>query len=321
MSDPLLTIPTISAATADHTRQSYVIFKNSHWSVLKASGPTVSEYLHGQITQDINKLGAQQAIHSALLSPQGKAVSEIYIVSGHDDELILLAPQSYAVATVARLRQFALGQQLRIGIVDSLAVAAVYGAHAANGLKEFGLVEPDQRWLSQSSKQGEDTFAIVMQNQPKAYWIISLQTEIDRIIQHSHQTQVHELEALRILQGFPVFGSEWDERLHPLNANLIEFDGVDFKKGCYVGQEVTSRMHWRGGIKKKLYRVRIDAPPAELPCPIRSRANIGELKSAAMDANGDCFGIALLPIEVAESGASLSIENNTNITPLEACHA
>ncbi len=321
MSDSLLSIPTISSLTTDHTRQSYLIFNNSSWAVLKASGPTLREYLQGQITQDMDKLNKQQAIHSALLSPQGKAVSDIYILSGHDDELILLTPRSHAVETVARLRQFALGHQLRIGIVESLAVAAVYGAHAADGLKRFGLIEPDQSWLSQCDKQGEDTFVITMQKQAKSYWIISTKTQIDQFMQDQYPTTEEELEALRIQQGFPLFGMEWDERLHPLNANLIEFEGVDFKKGCYVGQEITSRMHWRGGIKKKLYRVQLETSPLALPCPIRSSANIGELKSAAIDHNGACFGIALLPIDVAESDATLSIDHGTHITIMEACHA
>jgi len=319
MSAPMLTLSTISAATADHIKQSYAIFKNSHWSVLKASGPTVREYLQGQITQDMDKLGIQQAIHSALLSPQGKAVSVVYILSGHNDELILLTPKSHAVETVARLRQFALGQMLRIGILDSLAVAAVHGIHAADGLQKLGLTESDQAWLSQSSKPGEDCFAIRIR--PNAYWLISSQTAIDQISRDQHQGTENELEALRIMHGFPHFGIEWDERLHPLNANLIEFNGVDFKKGCYVGQEVTSRMHWRGGIKKKLYRVQINNCPVALPCPIRSTTNIGELKSAAMDDNGVYFGIALLPTEAVESDSKLTLENDTNITIVEACHA
>ena len=312
-------IPTISRATAEHTKQSYAIFKNSHWSVLKASGPTLREYLQGQITQDMDKLDTRQAIHSALLSPQGKAVSEIYILSGHDNELILLTPKSHAVETVARLRQFALGQQLRIGIVESLVIAAIHGTQATNGLNAAGLAVPDQAWLSQSSQASEDCFAIRIR--PDAYWLISNQTTIDLLSLNQHQGTEDELEALRIQHGFPRFGMEWDERLHPLNANLIELDGVDFKKGCYVGQEVTSRMHWRGGIKKKLYRVRMNNCPVTLPCSVRSSANIGELKSAATDDNGLCFGIALLPIDVAESDSKLTLDNDINITILEACHA
>jgi len=126
---------------------------------------------------------------------------------------------------------------------------------------------------------------------------------------------------MRIIRGMPDFGAEWNESVFPLNANLIEFDGVSFEKGCYVGQEVTSRMHWRGGIKKKLYRVAIDGSPDTLPCPIKSTANIGELHSAAINHENNCFGIAHLPIETVESQAQLYLENGAEISILEPCHA
>ena len=319
-------IPTLSSVTANQLKQSYILFRHTHWSVLKASGPTVRQYLQGQITQDMNKLNEQQAIHSCVLSPQGKAISEIYILQGGNRELILLTPTSHAVATVERLRQFSLGHQLRIGIVDTLALYALSGNKAVDALAEFELSKPNSSWLSCSARQDEDIFALAMPNAPQNYWIIANQKQINQIqnvrTDTDHiQTDERELEALRILQGFPRFGCEWDERLHPLNANLIEFDGVDFEKGCYVGQEVTSRMHWRGGIKKKLYHVSLNTQPSELPCSIRSSVNIGELKSAAIDDNGHCFGIALLPIEIAESDAKLTLGHDTNVTILEACHA
>ncbi|MBL4774672.1 MAG: folate-binding protein YgfZ [Mariprofundus sp.] len=318
-----LYLPTISAATAAHIKQAHIISHNNRWSVLKASGSNIRQYLQGQITQDIEKLNSQQAIHSCILSPQGKAVSEIYIIAGHNDELIILTPSSHAVATVERLRQFSLGQQLRIGVVDSLAVATAHGVSAINMLTDFGIQADSSHsdWLACSNNEAEDTFAMNMQSELQSYWVIGAKTHLDQIIHKQQQANDGELEALRILHGQPVFGVEWDERLHPLNANLIEFDGVDFKKGCYVGQEVTSRMHWRGGIKKKLYRVQLDAQPLELPCPIRSSANIGELKSAAIDAQGSCFGIALLPIETAESHVNLTLEQDNNVTILEVCHA
>ena len=317
----LLSLPTFNRATADYLKQSHSIARNRYWSVLKASGPTIRDYLQGQITQDINKLTDQQAIHTALLSPQGKAVSELFIIAGHDEELLLLTPSSHAEASVARLRQFTLGHQLRMGIVQTLAIYDMHGSDLSGTMQTLDLALPEQGWLSCSKKTDGDTFCLTMQNTPQSYWLIGNCSELDQQTNSSQSANNDEAEALRILQGFPRFGMEWDERLHPLNANLIEFDGVDFKKGCYVGQEVTSRMHWRGGIKKKLYRVQIDGRPVALPCPIRSSANIGELRSAAIDERGECFGIALLPVEVVESNTALTLDNGTNITIMEACHA
>ncbi len=317
----LISLPTINRATADHLKQSNHISINRHWSVLKASGPTIRDYLQGQISQDINKLNDQQAIHTALLSPQGKAVSELYIIAAHNEELLILTPISHAEATVARLRQFTLGHQLRMGIVQTLALYDMHGSDLSDTMQRLDLAPPELSWLSCSKKTDSDTFCLTMHNTGQSYWLIGNSSELDQQINSSQPADNDEAEALRILLGFPRFGMEWDEQLHPLNANLIEFDGVDFKKGCYVGQEVTSRMHWRGGIKKKLYRVQIDGRPDALPCPIRSSANIGELRSAAIDERGECFGIALLPIEVVESNTDLTLDNGTHITTLEACHA
>ncbi|MFQ5519612.1 MAG: YgfZ/GcvT domain-containing protein, partial [Mariprofundus sp.] len=300
-------LPRLTPETVDQLSQGLAVCKCNNWSVLKASGPKLREYLQGQITQDIGKLTNTQGIHSCILTPQGKAVSELYIFEGHNDELILLTPAAYAETTVARLRQFSLGYQLRIGVIETLGICSLQGANAAEILGDLDLSEPDQGWLSTSQKQHDDSFAMVMSENPQAYWIISSDKQIEAIIDRYHTTNEDELEAMRIMRGLPDFGVEWDASTHPLNANLIEFDGVSFDKGCYVGQEVTSRMHWRSGIKKKLYRVIINGTPETLPCPIRSTANIGELKSAAIDQTGQCYGIALLPIEVFESGSTLSL--------------
>jgi len=316
-------IPALSEHTADQLLNAYVLASRSNWSVLKASGPTVRDYLQGQITQDMGKLTANQAIHSCILSPQGKAMSELFIAeSNNDNELVLLTPSTHAVATVARLRQFALGHELRMGIVESMGVCAVQGANAAQLLNAFGVPEPGDNWLASSRNNQTGSISMVMPGMPRGFWIISDKAHIDKVIRGSENiVPENEMEAMRIIRGMPDFGREWNESIFPLNANLIEFDGVSFEKGCYVGQEVTSRMHWRGGIRKKLYRVSINGLPDTLPCPIKSTVNIGELHAAAMDHENHCFGIAHLPIETAESNTPLYLQNGTEITILEPCHA
>jgi len=316
-----LKIPHLSEATADALLHDFVVTQRSRWSVIKASGATVRDYLQGQITQDMAKLTPTQGIHACLLTPQGKAITELYIFEGHHCELILLTPASHAVATVGRLRQFALGHQLRIGVVDALAVCAAQGANAAELLNSFDLAEPEGNWLSSSRHSCEESFTVVMPERPRGFWIISSSEKIIQLLTQHKTADENEFEAMRIMRGFPDFGVEWDESTHPLNANLIEFDGVSFDKGCYVGQEVTARMNWRGGIKKKLYRVAIDGRPTTLPCPVLTSSKIGELKSAAIDHESNCIGIALLPIEIAESDATLALDDGSIVKILEACHA
>jgi len=311
----------LNRMTADRLLHDAVVARRKRWSALKASGSGLRNYLQGQITQDMNRLTPARAIHSCVLSPQGKAISELYVLEGHADELIILTPASHAEATVARLRQFALGLSLRIGIVSALSIYSIQGANAAQVLADFGIAEPTGGWLASSRIPGEDSYALVMPENPRGFWLISSMERLTVLGSRHATIDEDQYDAMRIMRGIPEFGVEWDESTHPLNANLIEFDGVSFDKGCYVGQEVTSRMHWRGGIKKKLYRVAIDGRPDALPCPVHTTTNIGELRSAAIDHENNCIGIAHLPVAVVEADAPLTLANGAHIEILEACHA
>ncbi|HXH72304.1 MAG TPA: folate-binding protein [Mariprofundaceae bacterium] len=317
-----VSIPSIMPQTADLLLHSYCLGGRSNWTVLKASGPTIRDYLQGQITQDIRRLTATQAIHTAVLSPQGKAVGELYILQGRDDELVMLSPSASAVDVVARLRQFAIGHEVRIGIVEQLSVCSLQGANAVEGLKLFGLPEPGDRRLAASRRDDADCFALTSPADPRGFWVVADSEQIRQQLAASPRTiGEDQVEAMRIIRGLIRFGEEWDAALSPMNANLVEFDAVSFDKGCYVGQEVTSRMHWRGGVKKKLYRLRLAKAPSSLPAPIQTDVAIGELRAAANDPGGQCFGIGLLPIETVESGKSLQLADGSVVQVLEPCHA
>ncbi len=325
MDDQQYSIPRLSAQTADKLQHGHIICRESHWVVLKASGKDLREYLQGQITQDMKRLSAHQGIHACLLTPQGKAVSELYILEGYQDELVILTPSTTGEEVVARLRRFALGYTLRIGIVDSLALYSVQGATAGAFLDEMDLTLPENTWLSSSRHPQKEYLSVLMHVKPRTYWLVADATLFAR----KNVPEACELEALRIIGGLPRFACEWDASIYPLNANLIEFDGVSFDKGCYVGQEVTSRMHWRGGIRKKLYRVQIpglkkndsgENQQPEIPCPVISTTPLGTLRALACDHEGHFFGIALLPIETVESDTPLKLENGTEIRVIEACH-
>ena len=303
----------------------HIVAERSCWRVLKASGDGLRDYLQGQITQDITRLKPEQAIHACLLTPQGKAITELYICQGKGDELIILTPAHVAVETVARLRRFSLGYQLRIGVVEDFGVFSLQGAHAGAALAKLGLAEThDDTWLACSRDEQGETFAMLIPREPRGFWLIGRKQTL--VAQLPVQIAEEQCEAMRIVHGLPRFGVEWDASLHPLNANLIEFDSVSFDKGCYVGQEVTSRMRWRGGIKKKLYRVQLpetrqNASPS-LPCPVlHTNLRIGEIRSLAFDADGQCFGIALLPIESVNEVTPLHLENGESISVIEPCHA
>ncbi|MDQ6955771.1 MAG: folate-binding protein [Mariprofundaceae bacterium] len=276
-------------------------------AVLKASGEGIRDYLQGQITQDINLLTPTNPIYTAVLTPQGKMIADMHIID-IGDELILITQATYAATLVERLRRFALGHGIRLGCVESLGILSIQGEATKQIIQEITQPIEASLPMSEAASQG--------------VWLVMKNADIHKALANIPNTcDESDLEKATILYGTPRFGRDWNASTHPLNANLIEMNGVNFDKGCYVGQEVTSRMHWRKGIKKKLYHVKIKGNSPHAPCPIQSKHKIGMLTSAATNASHESFGIAHLPIESVENNTPLSLENGDNITVLKACHA
>ncbi|MDQ7001453.1 MAG: folate-binding protein [Ghiorsea sp.] len=291
------------------------VAKRDAFSVIKASGENLLKYLQGQIAQDVEKLSAKQAIYTVILNPQGKAVAEFYLllIKEKDDwaEVMFLCPSAYALNLVERLRMFALGYDLRIGKVSSWQVVSVQGDNVDNLLQSHDLPVPPTGQLA--SVQLDDV-SVLRMPEPSAdgVWVICADVPL------SCQVDESDMDQGRILHGTPQLGIDWDIKLHPLNANLMERGGVSFDKGCYVGQEVTSRMQWRGGIKKKLYRVQLDTA-VDVPCAIYTTAKVGEISSLSPTKDGQYRGIALLPIETVEAGKPLATEQAVSIAVLGVC--
>jgi len=290
------------------------IAKRNTFAAIKASGENLLKYLQGQLAQDVSKLSENQAIYSVILTPQGKPISDFYLLltkrENYWAEVMFLCPSAFALNLVERLRMFALGYELRIGKVSSWQLFSVQGGDVDGFLLANNLPVPLHETLASVHL---DTVSVlrIAEPCPSGVWVVgdlSLSCNADE----------SEMERGRILQGTPLLGVDWDTKLHPLNANLMDRDGVSFDKGCYVGQEVTSRMHWRGGIKKKLYKVQLDDAVA-LPCPVQTSVKVGELTSLAQDDSGHFFGIALLPIAVVDSGESLATETGCKLSVIGIC--
>lgn len=233
----------------------------------------------------------------------------------------MIARKDYAEALVGRLRQFSLGHELRVGIVGLLKLISIQGSQADEFLKEHKLPIPAESRLSTNSAADREAFVIRMAEvADDGIWVI---TDDREALMDKPEFVVDEsvIHAARVMKGMPTYGIDWNEKIFPLNANLIEFDGVSFEKGCYVGQEVTSRMQWRGGIKKKLYRVQLESFPKELPCPISATVEIGMVTSAAMDESGKVFAVAYLPIEIVENKTPLIDPEGDSVQVIGICHA
>lgn len=225
-------------------------------AVLRVSGPETLEFLQGLVTNDVRRL-AEGPVYAALLSPQGKYLFDFLMLANGDAAVLIDVSADRAAALAQRLGLYRLRAKVAIE-VTALAVVIGTGPVPAGGF-------PDPR------DAGLGWRAVVDDPAPLLAGRVAL-TAADR-------------DAARVALGVPETGIE----LQPDDSYILEMGferlhGVDFRKGCYVGQEVTARMKHKTELRKGLARVRVEgeAPPPGTEIT-RDGRPVGVLLTAAGD--------------------------------------
>ncbi|MBC8049825.1 MAG: folate-binding protein YgfZ, partial [Chitinophagales bacterium] len=201
--------------------------------VLRVSGPDAGAFLQGLITNDLDKTVDGRAIYTALLSPQGKILFSFFIVR-REDAFWIDYPSELAAALAKRLALYKLRSAVAIeDVSEAYCVTATWG--------EGGIA-------------GEESFADP-RLPPLGYRRISPRTEL---------VDSAGYDAHRIALAVPEGGRDYvygDAFPHDVCMDLL--NGVDFKKGCYVGQEIVSRMQHRGTARRRVVAVVAETPLTE----------------------------------------------------------
>lgn len=244
-------------------------------SVLRVGGAEARKYLQGLITNDIGKAQGAEAIHAGLLSPQGKILFDFFALGAGDGFLIYVA-QEKAAELLKRLVFYRLRAQVEITEEPSLAVAAAWGGTPR--LPEGAMLYADPR-LSELG------FRILV---PKGTQAAELGCA---------PAPGEDYRAFRISLGVPEGGLDYGfGDAFPHEALFDQLNGVDFKKGCYVGQEVVARMQFRGTARKRIVPVEgetsLPAPGAGIEADGMPIGTIGSVNGAS--------GLALIRLDRAE---------------------
>jgi len=243
--------------------------------VLRVRGADARKYLQGLITNDIGKAQGVHAIHAGLLSPQGKILFDFFAIAAGDGFLIDVA-EDRAGELLKRLSFYRLRAQVEIEEEPSLAVAAAWGG--TPHLPEGAIVYADPRL----PELGFRLLVAQGTNAPDLGCEPARQEDYD---------------AFRIGLGVPEGGRDYAfGEAFPHEALFDQLCGVDFAKGCYIGQEVVSRMEHRGTARKRIVPVEGEAPlPASGTSVEADGVPIGTLGSVS-----GASGLALVRLDRAE---------------------
>ncbi|MHA1543793.1 MAG: CAF17-like 4Fe-4S cluster assembly/insertion protein YgfZ [Alphaproteobacteria bacterium] len=221
--------------------------------VLRLSGKDCRTLLQGLITNDLGKLGPRAPLYAALLTPQGKYLFDFFILEDGAD-LLLDCEADRKEALIQRLSFYKLRADVTISDVsDQYKVYALMPEGPEPGGTLPTSAATSQKWTERSvypdPRHAGMGFRAVLKRGP-----VGVET-----------WSFEDYEDLRLSLGIPdgARDIEVDKRFI-LEANLADLNGVDFDKGCYVGQEMTARMNYRGTLKKRLLPATIEGP---LPAP------------------------------------------------------
>ncbi|HRE45206.1 MAG TPA: folate-binding protein [Terricaulis sp.] len=249
---------------------------------IRVSGPDAVSFLDNLLTQDVTKIDAHGVLYAALLSPQGKIITDMFVWDEKDrgePSLLLELDPSRAENLLRRLTMYKLRAQVTLADVSG-EVQAVFDQSA------FSSDLPDPRFTEhQLGWRDFVTFPIDFADGAAAY------------------------EAHRLALGVPDLARDCaPEEVFAGEALLEELNGVDFHKGCFVGQENTSRMKRRATTRKKFCPIVFEGPAPAYDAVISAgAAEIGRVRTG-----GEGRAIALLRLDralaAAEDGVQLTAE-------------
>ncbi len=245
-------------------------------AVVAVGGPDAEKFLNDLVTADISRAGPGQAVFAALLTPQGKILFDFIVVSDGDRFLFDL-PRDLAADFVKRLGFYKLRANVTVEDVSAeMQVLAVWGPQGVHHID--GVAAPDPRLAALGWR------AIAPADQPPVLHGFAPATEAD-------------YDAHRIPLGIPEGGIDFAfGDTFPHDTDMDQLAGVDFAKGCYIGQEVVSRMEHRGTARRRFV---IAAAEGTLPAAGSEVTASGKALGVLGSSSGDT-ALALVRLDRAK---------------------
>lgn len=247
--------------------------------VIKLSGEDAKTFLNGLVTTDVTRLEPGTGRFGALLTPQGKIVADFLVTeapAGDGGGLLIDCPRALATPLATKLGFYKLRAKVSVeNLSDSFAVLALWGGEPA-AKPDLCFADPRAATLG---------------------WRVLIAPEAaagTAALVGAKMTDETAYEAHRIGCGVPRGGVDFSYGdAFPHETNMDRLDGVDFDKGCYIGQEVVSRMQHRGTARTRTVRVGFDGAAPQAGAPILA----GDKQAGAMGSSAHGEGLATMRID------------------------
>ena len=280
-----------------------IICDLSHYGLIAAYGDDAETFLQGQFTNDISHVDLTHSQLSSFCSPKGRMLANFRVFK-RDETWYLSLPYELLEATLSRLRMFVMRSKVTLEDADDALVRfGLNGPQAAGQLKAITGSIPEE--IDAVTQRKDTTIIRVAGIEPRfeIYGLLDGMTQLWQSLDvDAAPVGANIWELLNIQAGIPVIVAQTTEAFVPQMANMELINGVDFKKGCYTGQEIVARMHYLGKLKRRMYRINIDTRQAPVPGDSlfaeesKGGSGTGTIVSAQQLADGSYDALAVIQI-------------------------
>ncbi len=266
-------------------------------SLVRVAGDEAADFLQQLVTNDLRRLQPGRALFAGLLSPRGKLLADFVLVPWAENEILLDLHDAARTDMLSRLRTYRLRRKIEIEPEDGLGVAVLFGEGAAEAA---GLAEDPGACVARGGHaatvdpRAPELGVRVYGPDPAAWLAEASWTPASREAWRDR----------RIALGVPEIGGGLQpDEVFPLEAQFEALNGVDYRKGCYVGQEISARMHNRTTLRRQVRRVRFDG---DAPAAGTTVLADGKPAGSLLDSAASGVALAHLRLDRAEGAGELA---------------
>lgn len=282
----------------------------SHYGVIEARGEDARKFLAGLFTGDVRPVSPEQGLFTAWCDAKGRAQASFWLLM-RDDAFYLLLPREIVAPVLAGLKRYLLRVKATLADTsDSLSRLGLSGPGLSSRLALL-LGAPPPLAVGEAKNFGGYSLLAVA-GKPHPRWLVLGEPGALAGLWQGLKSTVSPVgreawSLLDILAGIPLLVTETAGEFIPQMLNMEALGGLCFTKGCYPGQEVIARLHYRGQLKRQLYKAFLESeripPPGARLHREGAAESVGTVVSAARHPEGPVALLSVIKIEETGQGA------------------
>ena len=274
----------------------------SYLGVIRAEGPDAASFLHGQLTQDFALLGSSEARLAALCTAKGRMIASFIGIKPLPETILLVCSKDILAATLKRLSMFVMRAKAKLtDASDQFTVYGLAGTAIAGNGGDLSAAPGQRAALNDGSRDTSLVSLYPSDGVPRALWI----APADSAAPTGTPLDLGLWQWSEVRSGIVTLTAPVVEAFVPQMLNYESVGGVNFKKGCYPGQEIVARSQFRGTLKRRAYLVEADGAVAvgdEVFSGSDAEQPVGTVAQVAAAPDGGWSALISMQVAALETG-------------------